>query len=422
MDIIINKPPVGGTVQAIVSKSAAHRIMIAAALSGLPLTQNLDGLSLDITATKQCLEELLSEDRGDAPASLCCGESGSTLRFLLPVAGALGIDADLHCEGRLPDRPMGPFLEALGEHGCTVSGRTPKQIRGKLQPGTYHLPGDVSSQYVTGLLFALPLLEGDSRIEVAGTLQSRPYIDLTLEVLAKAGIRIREHAQEEGAPKTVFEISGGQTYALPAEELDHIEGDWSNGAFWIVMDAMNHRMGKERINCTGLDPASRQGDKAVTELVRRMDAADAAAQTGGGGSGQKAFVEIDVSDIPDLVPIITAYASGRPAGAVTHIVGAERLRFKESDRLRAVTETLSRIGADITEEPAGLMIRGTETLAGGEVTSFGDHRIVMMSAAAACIAQGEIIIRGAEAVNKSYPGFFDDYQKLGGEVRILPEK
>ena len=153
MDIIINKPPVGGTVQAIVSKSAAHRIMIAAALSGLPLTQNLDGLSLDITATKQCLEALLSEDRGDAPASLCCGESGSTLRFLLPVAGALGIDADLHCEGRLPDRPMGPFLEALGEHGCTVSGRTPKQIRGKLQPGTYHLPGDVSSQYVTGLLF-----------------------------------------------------------------------------------------------------------------------------------------------------------------------------------------------------------------------------------------------------------------------------
>ncbi len=431
MDIRITKAPAGGTIPAIPSKSAAHRIMIAAALSGLPLTQNLEGLSLDITATKECLEALFSRDRGHAPASLCCGESGSTLRFLLPVAGALGVDADLHCEGRLPDRPMEPFLEALAEHGCTVTGRTPKMIRGKLKPGTYRLPGNVSSQYVTGLLFALPLLEGDSRILVEGTLQSRPYIDLTLDVLAKAGIQVCEKtfgqgqklaAEADGAetegPGTVFEIRGGQKYMLPAEELDRIEGDWSNGAFWIVMDAMNRRMGAGEITCTGLDPASRQGDRAIVELIRRMEQAD----RNSAADGQGRRVEIDVSDIPDLVPAISAYACGRPAGAVTHIVGAERLRFKESDRLRAVTEILSGLGADITEEPAGLMIRGTKTLSGGEADSFGDHRIVMMAAAAACIAEQDIIIRGAEAVNKSYPGFFEDYRKLGGEVRELSEE
>lgn len=499
--------------QAIPSKSAAHRILIAAALSGLDLAPYCDGLSRDITATKACLqvlqagqrkrEETISEshsashgagsgpaesvpdpagDAADDRAQLACGESGSTLRFLIPLAGVLGIDADFLCEGRLPDRPMEPFLSALAEHGCSVTGHNPKQLQGRLTGGDFCLPGNISSQYVTGLLMALPLASEDSRIIVEGTLQSRPYIDLTLEVLAKAGIQVSEHT-EHGAVKgnagipertkgasagitnnittetttcTVFEVPGRQKYQLPQKALEHIEGDWSNAAFWLVMDAMLQEMnagagymqagaapaegsaGKSSavIHVAGLDPDSRQGDKAIVSVIDRIcsadvmlyqqgrnssgtaaygqPAADAAQRLDISVPGRSGFVEIDAADIPDLVPIIAAFACGRPAGALTHITGAARLRLKESDRLQAVTETLTALGADITEEPAGLMIRGTGTLTGGEVRSWGDHRIVMMAAAAACIAKEDIIIRGAEAVAKSYPRFFEDYRQIGG--------
>ncbi len=392
--------------QAIPSKSAAHRLLIAAAMSGQDLEGRCDGLSLDISATKKCLQAILHHD-----ATLPCGESGSTLRFLIPLAAVLGISADFLCEGRLPDRPMEPLLKVLGEHGCTVTGHNPKHLEGKLTGGDFHLPGNVSSQYVTGLLMALPLAEEDSRIIVEGRLQSRPYIDMTLEVLAKAGITVREQRQDASSQeeeRAIFDVPGRQRYRLPEEELEHIEGDWSNGAFWIVMDAML-RGGDPVpvIRCQGLDPASAQGDRGILEVLARLnDAGEDAA-------------EVDVSQIPDLVPAIAAFACGRAKGAVSRITGAERLRFKESDRLKAVTEVLSGLGADITEEENGLLIRGSVKLRGGDVPSFGDHRIVMMAASAACLAEKDIVIRGAQAVEKSYPGFFADYEALGGSVEVL---
>ena len=467
MDIRITGGPKGGTVKAIPSKSAAHRILIAAALSGQDLAPYCEGLSRDITATKQCLQRMLpvaGRRNEEEPVELPCGESGSTLRFLIPLAGVLGIDAGFLCEGRLPDRPMEPFLRALSACGCQVEGRNPKRLHGRLQGGTFLLPGDISSQYVTGLLMAMPLAEDGSTIIVEGTLQSRPYIDLTLEILAKAGIQVKETGEEN---RTVFAVPGRQSYQLPPEELEQIEGDWSNGAFWIVMDRMlrrnaeedpasaarderNEDDGREMIRCVGLDPHSRQGDKAILTVMKQMQSADsllrksrpdcprtAGSRHGGCRSvvsasdpsgmdispvGRSGFVEIDASDIPDLVPIIAAFACGRPKGALTHIAKAGRLRLKESDRLRSVTETLQALGGDIAEEPDGLMIRGSGFLTGGEVSSFGDHRIVMMAAAAACITEGEILIRGAEAVSKSYPGFFEEYRKLGGQWKEIEKE
>lgn len=441
--------------------------MIAASLSGIDLTGALDGLSKDITATRDCLlalsaglkakagaaEEASISGRAGAAevtsisgraqaAELPCGESGSTLRFLIPLAGVLGADADFYCEGRLPDRPMEPFLDQLEAHGCAVRGRNPKKLRGRLTGGQFVLPGNISSQYVTGLLMALPMASEDSRIIVEGTLQSRPYIDLTLEVLAKAGIKIEEKClcrencgQDQGGETcTVFEIAGGQEYRLPEAELTGIEGDWSNGAFWLVMDAMNRRRGLGGIQCEGLDPASSQGDKEIAAIIARIEAADAGHDAGGaaqadaatagpdsatGSDSASGLVEIDVSNIPDLVPAIAVLAVSRPQGAMTHITGAGRLRYKESDRLRTVSETLNTLGAEIIEEEEGLMIPGKGCLSGGEVSSCNDHRIVMMAAAAACITEGEILIRDAEAVDKSYPAFFEDYRRAGGSWQIL---
>lgn len=467
--IRITGAPTGGSIKAIPSKSAAHRILIAAALSGLDLRDHCKDLSRDITATKECLAALMfakaeaavsksrrtyasaEQSRDSVPGSralLPCGESGSTLRFLIPAAGVLGIDAEFLCEGRLPDRPMEPYLSVLAEHGCIVNGRNPKVLQGRLRGGEFRLPGDISSQYITGLLMSLPLAEEDSRIIVEGRLQSRPYIDMTLEVMEQANIRIEEEPQGISGQSTVFFIPGKQQYRLPEETLEHIEGDWSNAAFWITMDAMlSDGETKEemidraegdhaddafgnRIICYGLDPASAQGDRRILQVIEQIRSADSllprsekAASAAGSRIdisviGRLGFVELDVSDIPDLVPIIAAFACTRYIGAVTHITGAARLRFKESDRLQAVTETLRALGADITEEPAGLMIRGIGTLAGGEVDSFGDHRIVMMAAAAACASRDDIIIRGAEAVEKSYPSYFDDYKQLGGTWEI----
>ena len=422
MDIRITGAPRGGEIDAIPSKSAAHRIMIAAAMSGLDLQPYCDGLSADITATKECLQAFELSQK-ESPLKMPCGESGSTLRFLIPLAGALGADADFICQGRLPDRPMEPFLKVLEEHGCSVTGRNPKKLRGRLGAGDFCLPGNISSQYVTGLLMALPLIQGDSRIIVDGILQSRPYIDLTLQILAKAGIQIEETRSDQ---KTVFLVPGGQKYMLDEEDLKSIEGDWSNGAFWLVMDDMlrrRHEGEDDRvITVHGLDPASRQGDREIVNIIDKIRSADLMALRMKESSSdisviaRASFVDVNVSDIPDLVPAIAALACSRPVGAVTHISGAGRLRFKESDRLKTVTETLRALGAEIEEEPEGLTIGGTGMLYGGEVSSCGDHRIAMMAASAACITEGEILIRDADAVNKSYPGFFEDYRMLGGQV------
>lgn len=390
MNCRIVKPVQGGSLKAIPSKSAAHRLMIAAGLSGLSLEGKADGLSEDISATKECVQALLE---GGEVKRMNCRESGSTLRFMVPVAAVFGGRNEFAASGRLPERPMTALREQLVCHGCTMScdGENPIWTEGKLEAGIYRLPGNISSQYVTGLLMALPLCEGNSRIDIDGVLQSRPYVDMTLDVLKKSGIEVYEG-------ESFFEVRGNQRYNLPEEYIDHIEGDWSNAAFWLVMDAIS----EGNISCTGLDPDSAQGDKRIADYLDI--------------TGSSEEIDIDVSDIPDLVPALCVLASARKKGSVTNIVNAERLRFKESDRLKAVTEVMNGLGADIEERYDSLAIRGVERLRGGTAEGYNDHRIVMMAASAACISDGVIEITGCEAVNKSYPSFFEHYRALGGEV------
>ena len=382
MKAIIKKPAKTGTVRAIASKSMAHRMMITQALSETDSTVICGDTSEDIEATKRCLEALSSEDE---VKQLYCGESGSTLRFMLPIAAVLGLECDFHMEGRLPQRPLSPLYEEMMTNGCSMSeqGENPLHLSGRLSGGTYTIPGNISSQYITGLLFALPLAEEDSRINITGRLESSPYIDLTLQALDAAG----EH---------------------------HIEGDWSNAAFWLCMSAMTDGS----ICCSGLDMNSRQGDHRILDVLESMGGkviCENNAVRISAPEGLKGAV-IDASEIPDLVPVIAATAVS--AKGQTVIENAGRLRLKESDRLKSVSTVLAELGADIAELTDGLVINGSGSIRGGSIDSFGDHRIAMMAATAACISSGEITISGAEAVNKSYPGFYRDYRALGGEIDI----
>jgi 3-phosphoshikimate 1-carboxyvinyltransferase len=294
-------------------------------------------------------------------------------------------------------------------HGCTLSeqGRSPLICEGQLRSGAYTLPGNISSQFISGLLFALPLFSGDSSIQITGILESRPYVDMTLDALGLFGVTVREEGQ-------FFFIPGGQVGCSPKNV--RVEGDWSNAAFWLSMGAI----GKNAIICTGLNPDSRQGDRAVTELLARFGAC----VTCGNGEvtvspGILRGTEIDAGDVPDLVPVLAAVASA--AEGKTIIRNAGRLRIKESDRLRTVAITLSNLGADIKETEDGLVIIGKKNLAGGKTQSFGDHRIAMTAAVLSAACTGDVVIRDAEAVRKSYPGFFDDFCTVLGGVCVTED-
>jgi 3-phosphoshikimate 1-carboxyvinyltransferase len=416
MNITIGKPIQGGTIQAIASKSMAHRLLICAALAQgdtLVLCQNR---SEDIDATADCLRALgariaykndgflvspMAGVETDKPVVLNCGESGSTLRFLLPVCGALGVHALFHMKGRLPQRPLTGLREAMEAHGCKLTHPEPTVLscEGKLTSGLYRVPGDISSQFVSGLLFALPLLDGHSQIHVEGLLASQPYADMTLDALALFGISAMDD----------YGIAGAQAYRSPGEA--RVEGDWSNAAFWLCAGAI----GASSVTCTRLNPASKQGDRAVVDLLRRFGAritveGDAATVLPAVLNG----IDIDAQDTPDLVPVLAAVAA--VAQGTTIIRNAQRLRIKESDRLRTTTEALNCLGANVTEAPDGLIIHGKKRLAGGQADSHGDHRIAMMAAVVSAACTGPVVIRNAQAVNKSYPGFFEDFAALGGEL------
>ncbi|MCQ4636598.1 3-phosphoshikimate 1-carboxyvinyltransferase [Anaerovorax odorimutans] len=413
MNIEIIPHTLVGSVNAVASKSHAHRLLIAAALSKRPPAISIGTTSRDIEATRTCLQQL----RKEIPV-LDCGESGSTLRFLLPVAMALKERAVFLGSGRLPQRPISPLKEEMEAHGCTFINKHRKkgeareicEIRGRLQGGIFTLPGNISSQYITGLLYALPLLKENSRIQITTPLESRGYVDLTLDVLKKFRIQIYT-AEKEGCP--TYMIEGRQQY-LPPGDME-AEGDWSNIAFWVIAGILSRDSG---IICNGIDPQSIQGDRAILNLARRM----------GGKVTEKGHsilvmsdslrsTHIDASAIPDLVPILAVAAS--TAKGVTHIHNAHRLRIKESDRLAAMYDCLSRVGANIKEEPGGLLIEGVPQLKGGTVSGYNDHRIVMAMTVASIVSDSPIIIEGAEAVNKSYPTFFEDFEALGGEYRVL---
>lgn len=401
-----------GTVEAISSKSHAHRLLIAAALSDRPdASVQINTVSADIEATENCLAKLSQE----TPV-FDCQESGSTLRFLLPVAMVLKNRATFLGSGRLPQRPVSPLKEQMEAHGCRFFKSQHENqeeiftVEGSMTGGTFTLPGNVSSQYITGLLFALPLLPENSRIVLTTSLESAGYVNLTLQVLKDFGIQIET---EEDNGYYTFLIPGNQKYQATGQLK--AEGDWSNSAFWIIGGILPSF---SAVTCRGLDLHSLQGDKAIARLAQQF-----------GGqvliredqimtmSGVLTAQEIDASAIPDLVPIL-AVAASVSAGTTT-IYNAGRLRIKESDRLAAVTDCLTRLGADITELPDGLQIRGVAQLKGGAVSGYNDHRIVMAMAIASVCCMEPVIIEGAEAVNKSYPGFFEDFQSLGGEIHVI---
>ena len=393
-----------GSVAAIPSKSEAHRALICAALADSPTEIIMGEGSEDISATIRCLTAfgariaptgrgLRVEPIAEIPASCDadCGESGSTLRFLLPVAGSLGIDARFHMRGRLPERPIAPLDRELTKGGCELTrpARDVLRITGKLRPGSYELPGDVSSQYISGLLFAFSAMEGDCALTITGRRESADYIAMTLQALARFGVDAKE-------TPTGYSILAGSRLVSPGEL--RIGGDWSNAAFWLCAGALP---GCE-VRVTGLDPHSAQGDRRVADVLHAL--ASGASHT------------LDAADIPDLVPVLAATACAR--GQALRVMNAGRLRIKESDRIAAVSRTLNALGGVVSETEDGLVVEPEHALQGGEVESFGDHRIAMMAAVASCACAGEVLVRGAEAVNKSYPGFWRDFENLGGRVEL----
>lgn len=420
MKIKISPSKLNGTVRAVSSKSDVHRLLIASALSDAQTTVYCSSLCDDLLATIDCLNALGAEITADngkitvkpiknaaQKAELKCRESGSTLRFLLPVAAALGTNSVFSGTGKLPSRPILPLRREMESHGVefTPPWQFPIEIKGRLEAGKYVLYGNVSSQFITGLLFALPLADGDSTLRLIPPVESRPYIDMTLATLKKFGIEISEK-------DNTFTVKGNQKYISPVEVS--AEGDWSNAAFFLTAGALG-----EGVSVTGLNPTSLQGDKAVLDILSQMGAkvtvdGDKVTVSGSELKG----VSISAENIPDLVPILSVAGAAAKSG-LTVINNAERLRLKESDRLAALGECLNNIGNPNAETDDGLVIWSGEKLWGGEVYSFNDHRIVMSMAIASCAAEGDIIIRDAEAVEKSYPDFFEDFRALGGKTDVI---
>ncbi len=406
-----------GTVQAIRSKSAAHRLLIAAALADGPTYLYADSTSEDIDATVRCLTALGAEIRRQPDgfavtpiqtvhkgATLDVGESGSTLRFLLPVTAALAADASFVRKGRLADRPLSPLYEELARNGVLLPPdpkTEPLPVGGRLLSGAYTLDGSISSQFVSGLLLSMPKVEKKSSLTLTGTVESAPYIRMTLSAMAAFGAAPRVSA--DGRIYTAEAL----TYRTPGALW--VEGDWSNAALWLCAGAM----GKTPVTVTGLSKSSPQGDRQVLSILSAFGATvteeeDRVTVTPGALSG----ISFDAAQIPDLVPVLAAVAVA--AEGETVITGIRRLRLKESDRAAAVGSLISTLGGHISTRENAIHIWGGAPLTGGTVSSFGDHRMVMCAALLSILAKGSVSVTGSEAIRKSYPGFAADYKKLGG--------
>lgn len=409
MDMLIKPSRLHGTVNIPASKSVAHRMLICSALAdgqsqilGLKYSKDIDAtihamseLGAEFLVGQHCshIQHVLGIQNVPEKAVIDCGESGSTLRFIIPVAAALGVETEFHGRGRLPQRPIDIYTRELTKHGITFNynNTMPFTISGKLTSGTYEIEGNVSSQFITGLLFALPLVEGDSEILLTSHLESRPYVDITIDVLRRFGISIEE-------TENSFKIKGGQKYTPQTET---VEGDYSQAAFFYTANALGSDVSMKNLN-----PDSVQGDKKIIDIIK-------SAVKDGVITGFRA----DCSDIPDLVPILSVLGAYGTEKSV--IYNAERLRIKESDRLAACADMLNSLGGNVTITSDGLEITPTGNMHGGTADSFGDHRIVMAAAIAALGCDGDVIIKGAEAVEKSYPNFFEDYKNLGGVADVI---
>lgn len=416
MNITLHKPHFAEQVTAPTSKSAAHRMLIATAFADAPTRMRLTGAGEDIAATVRCLQGLgvavtrTASAKGEEWADILpvtsplhgttvdCGESGSTLRFMVPIAAALGTNTTFLRRGRLPERPMEPLTSVLATCGvvCTDNADGSLTVTGHLAAGDYQIAANVSSQFVTGLLFALSLLDAPSTLTLTGEIESAPYIDMTVRALAAFGA-----APVLSPDGRRFRIAGLHKCPLHSPGTLYPEGDFSGAAFPLAAGAIGHHP----VTVRGLDPASPQGDKEILDLLCRFGAS-AKWQ----GDGVTVFpaplhgIHIDARQIPDLVPVlavIAAVAEGR-----TVITGAARLRLKESDRIATTAALLRTLGGSVTETGDGLIIDGG-TLFGGTVDGAGDHRIVMSAAIAALRTAEAVTITGVEAVAKSYPAFFE---------------
>lgn len=406
------------------SKSVSHRAIISAGLakgesviSNVLMSQDMIAtcnamvaLGASIACQEEANKRYTLTIKGCDPLELKtetieCNESGSTLRFIIPIVLLQPKRAVITGKGRLVTRPMKPFYEIFEEKSIRYEHLNKEQdlplaLEGSLTPGTYRIDGGVSSQFITGLLFALPLLTGDSVIELTSTLESKPYIDITLDVLKAFGIEIVNENDQR------FLIKGNQAYA-PCHY--RVEGDFSQGAFWLVAGTIG-----EMMDCQDLNYSSQQGDKVIVDILKEMGGdirveADKLVVK----KSQTRGTVIDVSQCPDLVPILGVL--GSLSSGTTTIINGERLRFKESDRLMATADVLNKLGGNVVETADGLVIHGIKQFTGGHVQSHNDHRIAMAVAIASICADGKIILDGAESVNKSYPHFWEDFKEMGGE-------
>lgn len=391
MDVTISPGKLTGEITVIPSKSQAHRLLICSAFSDSKTVLHCPATNQDIEATADCLRAIGAEIQRTntgyevspikhipQSATLNCRESGSTLRFMLPIVGALGIDATFAMEGRLPQRPLSPLWEEMERMGCSLARPTENTVRcsGRLHSGTYTVDGGVSSQYITGLLYAMALIDGESHLQITGNIQSLPYIQMTQQALAQFSVKT------DG-----YHVKGSYPFQSPGAV--HVEGDWSNGAFWLAANALG-----SSLVVKGLNPKSTQGDKASAEILNHMDFID----------------EIDAADIPDLVPILAVVAGQKKTVRFTNI---QRLRLKESDRVASVAAMLRNLGAEvIVSENDMTVIPGSYHSC--RIDAVGDHRIAMAGAIAATVADGPVTILGTNCVSKSYPSFWDAYKQLGG--------
>ncbi len=413
MDVTLHHPTFSRHIEAPSSKSAAHRHMIAAAFADAPTRITLCGAGEDIAATAGCLRAIgvgVEECSDGLRITPCtsfadnavadCGESGSTLRFLVPIAAALGLRVKFLRRGRLPHRPMEPLKSELARHGVTMQDCEDGAlfVSGTLTPGDYRIAANVSSQFITGLLFALSLMDEPSTLTLEGQIESAPYIEMTLQALAAFGCKINP------LPGNAFGIPGRRRSPLVSPGIIHTEGDYSGAAFPLSAGAV----GSHPVSVSGLKADSAQGDSEILSLLRRFGA-EVQIDTDTGvvtvSPAPLHGIEIDAKQIPDLVPVLAVVAAC--AKGDTRITGAARLRIKESDRIATTAALLRHLGGSVEELEDGLLIHGGQPLSGGTVSGAGDHRIVMSAAVAALVCQGPVTVLGAEAVKKSYPLFFE---------------
>ncbi len=407
-----------GEISAIASKSDAHRAIICSALADDKTKIHISHISKDIEATLNCIRrmgadfikkdnvyEILPIKNLTQNPVLDCGESGSTLRFLFPVLAALGCGATFVGSGRLPERPMELIVDLLKEHGNSFSSsKLPISVSGKTQAGEFDIAGNVSSQFISGLLFALPLLKEESRIRLTSKLQSSAYVNMTVDTLRRFGININQKENE-------FVINAIERFTSPKEYV--VEGDWSNAAFFMVLGAIG---GEVKIRNLNLN--SHQSDKMILDAlslagVNYVVSENEITVT---KSEIKPF-DFDVSECPDLFPVLSILASA--AYGKSTLYNAGRLRIKESDRIKTTKELILNVGGNAEETVDSLIIYGSGKLKGGTVESYNDHRIAMSAFCASAICENDIILNDAKAIDKSYPSFMEDFEKIGGVFSVI---